>query len=235
MDSTKAALSALAVRELSKRDVCYLGIGSGTTIGFFIEELGQSSREFIIIPTSIDTEIRVSSKQFCQKIESAEISPDLAVDGADEVEQSTKWILKGGGGALTREKIVAYSAKEFWILADSSKIVEKLGLARPVPIEVLPFGWKRTKHLIERLGGTCQLRQATGKLGPVITDNGNYLLDFQSNCDWNPKEMENDLNQIPGVVENGIFTRIPDKLFVAEIKTAKILTFEAEQFLSRIR
>jgi ribose 5-phosphate isomerase A len=227
LDPAKVALSASAANELLKKNVQCLGIGSGTTIQFFIEELSHTTRKFIVIPTSADTEIRVSSKDFCLNLDSSGISPDLAVDGTDEIEHTSGWLLKGGGGALTREKIVAYSAKEFWILADISKMVEKLGSTRSIPVEILPFGWKRVKHLIEKLGGICELRQASGKLGPVITDNGNYLLDFQPTGDWNPKEMEQSLKLIPGVVENGIFTRAPDRLFMADGKTVKILSFKA--------
>lgn len=226
MDSAKAAISALAVKEILNTNVHCLAIGSGTTIHFFIEELEHSGREFVVIPTSIETEIRASSKQFCQKLDSLGRIPDLAIDGADQVNQFSGCLLKGGGGALTREKIVAYSAKELWILVDSSKIVEKLAVNHPIPVEVLPFGWKITKHCIENLGGICQLRQATGKLGPVITDNGNYLLEFQPSYDWDPKELEKNLKMIPGVVENGIFTRPPEKLFVAEGKTARIVNYK---------
>ncbi|MFQ5979677.1 MAG: ribose 5-phosphate isomerase A [Candidatus Heimdallarchaeota archaeon] len=226
MDSAKAAISALAVKELLNTNVHCLAIGSGTTIHFFIEELEHSGMEFIVIPTSIETEIRASSKQFCQRLDRLGRIPDLAIDGADQIDQFSGCLLKGGGGALTREKIVAYSAKELWILVDSSKIVEKLAVNRPIPVEVLPFGWKITKLRIENLGGSCQLRQATGKLGPVITDNGNYLLDFQPSHDWDPKEMENKLKIIPGVVENGIFTRPPEKLFVADGKTARIVNYK---------
>ncbi|MFW9916401.1 MAG: ribose 5-phosphate isomerase A [Candidatus Thorarchaeota archaeon] len=226
MDSAKAALSASAVNELLKKNIQSLGIGSGTTIQFFIEELSHTTRKFIVVPTSTDTEIRVSSKEFCLSIESSGLSPDLAIDGTDEIERTSGWLLKGGGGALTREKIVAYSAEEFWILADSSKMVEKLGAKRSIPVEVLRFGWKRAKYLIEELGGKCELRQASEKLGPVITDNGNFLLDFQPTRGWDPKEMEQTLKLIPGVVENGIFTRTPDRLFIADDKTVKILSFK---------
>ncbi|MHA2271066.1 MAG: ribose 5-phosphate isomerase A [Candidatus Hodarchaeales archaeon] len=235
MDPAKAALSASAANELLKKNIQCLGIGSGTTIQFFIEELSRTTRKFIVVPTSTDTEIRVSSKEFCLSIESSGISPDLVIDGTDEIERTSGWLLKGGGGALTREKIVAYSAKEFWILADISKMVEKLGSKRSIPVEVLPFGWKRVKHLIEKLGGKSELRQASEKLGPVITDNGNYLLDFQPARDWNPKEMEQNLKLLPGVVENGIFTRAPDRLFLSDGKTVKILSFKATEQLTELQ
>ena len=225
VDETKSALSALAVKELLKRNINCLGIGSGTTIQHFIEALTNSNQEFEVIPTSVDTEIRVSTKQFCRKIESIVISPELAIDGADEVEISSGYLLKGGGGALTREKIVAYSAEEFWVLIDSSKLVNKLGTLHSIPIEVLPFGWKRTNQCIEQLKGSCQIRKGTGKVGPVITDNGNYILDFQPKGNWNPKEMENKINQIPGVVENGIFVRSPNKVIVGKGKTTEIMIY----------
>ncbi len=226
MDKSKETISALALKSLQRTSFSRIGLGSGSTVKAFISQLECSDSKFIIIPTSVDSEIHSTRKKFCLRIEHFDTSCEVAIDGADEVERSTGYLIKGGGAALTREKIVAYAAEQFWILADASKIVEKLGSTQPIPIEVLSFGWKETKHQIEKLGGECTLRAGTGKLGPIITDNGNFILDFSTNLDWDPQELERKINLIPGVIENGIFTRPPDKIFIGKGENSEIMTFQ---------
>ncbi len=141
---------------------------------------------------------------------------DLAIDGADEVDPENN-VIKGGGAALLREKIVAYNAKVFVVVADSTKIVDTLGTKFPLPVEIIGEARIPVTHALEKLGATCVLREGVRKAGPVITDNGNQILD----CTWkepvDPEKMEKKINRIPGVVEVGFFTRNKPVVFaVAE-------------------
>lgn len=131
---------------------------------------------------------------------------DLAIDGADEVEPEN-CVIKGGGAALLQEKIVAYNSKVFVIVADSSKIVSSLGTKFPLPVEIIASARVPVTKAIEALGAKCTLREGVRKAGPVITDNGNQILD----CLWqkpvSADYIESELNKIVGVVENGFFTK----------------------------
>lgn len=140
---------------------------------------------------------------------------DLAIDGADEVQPDCSCI-KGGGAAHVREKIVEYNSKIFVVIADSSKSVENIGTKFPVPVEIIPDARIPVINTLEKTGATCVLREGIRKAGPVITDNGNQILD----CTWkNPidvKKMEDEINHIPGVVENGLFSKNKPIVFIAK-------------------
>jgi ribose 5-phosphate isomerase A len=138
---------------------------------------------------------------------------DLAVDGADEIEQGTLNLLKGLGGAALREKIVASAAKQFVIVADEEKVVGKLGSRAPVPVEVTRFGWELTLHRVRGLGATTTLRQAAGE--PYITDGGNFILDATFGPIAEPAALDTKLHAIPGVVGNGLFIRMATLALVA--------------------
>lgn len=131
---------------------------------------------------------------------------DLAIDGADEIAPDN-CVIKGGGAALFREKIVAYNSKIFVVIADSSKIVKTLGTKFPLPVEILEEARVPVVNAIAKLGGECVLRQGIRKAGPVITDNGNQLLDVLWKKSVDAAAMEKKINSITGVVENGFFTR----------------------------
>jgi ribose 5-phosphate isomerase A len=133
-------------------------------------------------------------------------SLDFAVDGADEVDEDLN-LTQGGGGALLIEKIVAYSAKKFVVVVDSSKLVKNLGLAFPVPTEVLREARVSAAKAFASLGAQADIRMAVKKMGAVITDNGNILLDLKFTKAFNPRELEAELSRIPGVLGNGIFSR----------------------------
>ena len=172
-------------------------------------KLGQLVKEGLSIrgiPTSLQTaelakklEIPLASFEEIDHI-------DLSIDGADEVDSHLN-LIKGGGGALLREKIIAKAAQQFIVVADPSKKVKTLG-SFPLPVEVVPFGAKLTKNHIKELGGNPRLRQLNG--APYQTDNGNYIFDCTFPNFTQPQELELSLNKIPGVVENGLFIGMAD-------------------------
>ncbi|MDD3985045.1 MAG: ribose-5-phosphate isomerase RpiA, partial [Methanobacterium sp.] len=145
---------------------------------------------------------------------------DIAIDGADEVDPKLN-LIKGGGAAHTLEKIVDESAKQFIVIVDESKIVKKLGNF-PVPVEIIPNATRTVKDHLLDMEGLPILRMAEKKDGPVVTDNGNFIYDVKFNIK-DPKKLETELNNIPGVVENGIFTQIVDQVIVGKDTCIEIL------------
>ncbi|MDD5110974.1 MAG: ribose-5-phosphate isomerase RpiA [Candidatus Altiarchaeota archaeon] len=183
-----------------------LGLGSGTTMRYFIEELANAKLDVTCVPSSRATEtlaVKLNLKVIdlnsaLGKARYGEIPQiDLAVDGADEADKRMN-LIKGGGGALTREKLVASASKTFIVCIDETKWVEKIGKF-PLPIEVLPFAQKFVESEIRELGGTPMLREG------FTTDNGNVILDVTGLDLSDPLDMEGMLNNIPGLIENGIF------------------------------
>lgn len=140
---------------------------------------------------------------------------DLAIDGADEIAPD-KAVIKGGGAALLREKIVEYNAKTFVVIGDSSKAVKSLGTKFPLPVEIIADARVPVQKALEKLGAKCVLREGVRKAGPVITDNGNQILDLLWEKPVDPKLMEKKINEIVGVVENGFFTKNRPIVFVAQ-------------------
>jgi ribose 5-phosphate isomerase A len=195
-------------------DGMLIGIGTGSTVEFAIKKLGEmvkSDLKIEGIPTSMRTkkQAKECGIPLVDLNEYNEI--DLTIDGADEVDSYLN-LIKGGGGALTREKIIAYHSKKVIIIVDESKIVKKLGVGVPIPVEVTKFGWKATKKSLEEIKCTSELRKIMDEV--YITDNSNYILD----CDFGkidePEVLENQINSIPGVVENGLFIGLADEVIV---------------------
>jgi len=144
---------------------------------------------------------------------------DLAIDGADEVDPGFQ-LIKGGGACHVREKLVASKSDQLLIVVDETKLVQNLNLSFPLPVEVLPNAWKQVQEVISEMQGSSTLRMATKKAGPVVTDQGNLILDvLYNNCIKNPKEIEMTINNIPGVLENGLFVDLTDKVLVGKIET----------------
>ncbi len=192
-----------------------IGLGTGSTTHYFIEKLGMRLKEeeldIMGIPTSYqsfflakDWNIPVTTLE--------EHDVDIAVDGADEVDPALN-LIKGGGAAHTLEKIVDYSADRFIVIVDDSKMVKTLG-AFPVPVEVIPTASRIVSHILEDMGAATSIRMAERKDGPVITDNGNFVIDAEFGVLNDPEDLEIELNSIPGVVENGIFSGVVDQVFV---------------------
>lgn len=191
------------------KDGMVIGLGTGSTVFYTITKLGRLVQQGLSIkgiPTSLQTE-KLARELGIPLASFKEIDHiDVAIDGADEVTPELD-LIKGGGGALLREKIIAKAANTFIVVADSQKLVDTLG-AFPLPVEVVPFGMEMTQKYLEVLGGSPKLRQHNGS--PYQTDNGNYIFDCSFQKITHPGELERDLNLIPGVVDNGLFVGMAD-------------------------
>ncbi len=197
-DEQKRAVAQAAIQYVPAG--CIVGVGTGSTANYFIEELAKIKHKIEgAVASSEATAQRLRSHGIeVMDLNSVNELP-LYVDGADEVTEHLHMI-KGGGGALTREKIVAAVARKFVCVADQSKLVEVLG-EFPLPVEVIPMARSYVAREIARLGGQPMLRQG------FTTDNGNVILDVRGLQILNPIELETALNQITGVVTNGLFAR----------------------------
>lgn len=180
-----------------------VGLGSGTTVAEVVRVLAEGRPRSVFVPASRFTEdlCRKAGLRLGTLEEYREV--DLTIDGADEVSPQLD-LLKGGGGAHTREKLLALSSRRLVIAVDRTKLVRALGERMPVPVEVLPFAWRQTAAGLSKLGGRPSLRMV-GEKGPFITDNGNYVLDVRFGRIERPGELERGINAVSGVVENGIF------------------------------
>ena len=197
------------------KDGQVVGLGTGSTTHHFIRFLGERVKnedlDILGIPTSFQS--LILAREAGIKITTLdEHDINIAVDGADEV-SPTLDLIKGGGAAHTLEKLVDSSADEFVVIVDESKMVDSLG-EFPVPLEIIPDSLRLVKNAVTDMGGIPELRMGIQKDGPVITDNGNFVLDTKFDEIENPYELEIELNTIPGVLENGIFAGITDKVIV---------------------
>jgi ribose 5-phosphate isomerase A len=205
-DNLKRAVARKAV-ELVKSGMI-VGLGTGSTASMAIEELGKlisqnKVKDVVGVATSYQS--RVLARQFGVKtVDLNDVNHiDVAFDGADEVDASMN-LIKGGGAAHTMEKVVDSIAKQCVILIDQTKVVPELGLTFPLPVEVLPFALSPVLRALVGLGGVPEIRNALRKDGPVITDLGNMVVDVRfPEGIKNPAELENKINMIPGVIENG--------------------------------
>ena len=197
---------------------CVLGVGTGSTVNFLIDLLPDLINKIqAVVSSSDESTKRLEAHGFEVSNLNNIGNIDLYIDGADEATKNLH-LIKGGGGALTREKILAASAKKFVCIVDDSKIVDRLGNF-PLPIEVLPMAQSYIAREIVKMKGQPILREN------FITDNGNHILDIHNLDITNPIETETAINQIPGVMTVGIFARRPaDTLLIAEENTIKIIT-----------
>ena len=199
-----------------------VGLGTGSTTAYAIQHLGDRLKSGDLkdikgVPTSFQAS--VLAKQYGIPLVTLDDVDriDMAIDGADEVDPA-KNLIKGGGAAHTREKIVDGLADYFIVVVDSSKLVDKLGSTFPLPVEVLPLAVAPVTRALERLGGKPELRMGVKKDGPVITDQGNMVLDVTFSDISNPAELEKTINNIPGVLDNGLFVGLTDLVLIGEIK-----------------
>jgi ribose 5-phosphate isomerase A len=199
-----------------------VGLGTGSTTAYAIQYLGDRLKSGELtdikgIPTSFQAS--VLAKQYGIPLTTLDEVEriHIAIDGADEVDPQ-KNLIKGGGAAHTREKVVDSLAELFIVVVDQSKIVTALGSTFPVPVEVLPMAIAPVTRALEKLGGKPELRMGVKKDGPVITDQGNMVLDVTFASIPNPAELEKTLNNIPGVLENGIFVGVTDIVLIGEIR-----------------
>ena len=195
-----------------------VGVGSGSTVNCFIEALGELKDQIQGAVAASKASEELLRKQGIEVFSANDVSSlDIYVDGADEINPQ-KMMIKGGGAALTREKIVAALAKKFICIVDASKQVDVLGSTFPLPVEVIPMArWQVGRKLVS-LGGAPEYREG------VVTDNGNVILDVHNFAILNPVEMEKELNNVAGVVTNGIFAlRGADIVIVGTPDGAKII------------
>lgn len=219
----KAAAEAAAALVTSGMVV---GLGTGSTAAFVVSELGRrvaaEGLKIIGIPTSERTAEQARSLNIPLATFAERQHIDLTIDGADEVERESLHLVKGLGGALLREKIVAAASTHMAVIADETKLVDHLGMRTAVPVEVVPFGWEATQEKLKELGSTPKLRAAAdGK--PYVTDGGHYILDCAFGKIEKPKELGRHLDHTVGVVEHGLFLDFAWQVFVGGKDGVKIL------------
>jgi ribose 5-phosphate isomerase A len=213
--AAKAAVEALV------RSGMKLGLGTGSTAMPAVRHIGALMaqgrlKNILAVPTSLQTLMECETWGVpLATLNSAGIQGrlDLTIDGADEADPENR-VIKGGGGALLLEKIVAYASDSYCIVADESKLVDHLGLRFPLPLELVPEARLPVARALEKYGAEPVLREAVRKAGPVITEHGNLILDIRFKAPVDPAVLEQELNQIPGVVENGFFTRLRPVIYL---------------------
>jgi len=217
----KQIVADAAVKEIE--DGMIIGLGSGSTAALMIKSLAGQIRSGKLknirgVPTSFQSEVLAMEHEI-PLIDLASVNQiDLAIDGADEVDPDFQ-LIKGGGACHVQEKLVASKANKLLIVVDETKLVQNLNLVFPLPVEVLPSAWKQVKDIISEMSGDSTLRMATKKAGPVVTDQGNLILDVLFNDGIKvPKDLEILINNIPGVLENGLFVDLTDKVLVGKIE-----------------
>ena len=224
----KQIVADAAIKEV-KSDMT-LGLGSGSTAALMIKRLSDEIRSGKLhnirgVATSFQSEV-LALELDIPLIDLASVSQiDLAIDGADEVDPGFQ-LIKGGGACHVREKLVASKANKLLIVVDETKLVQHLNHSFPLPVEVLPNSWKQVQEVILEMNGSSTLRMAAKKAGPVVTDQGNLVLDvlFKDGIE-NPKDIEMSINNIPGVLENGYFVDLTDKVLVGKIENNNAVVY----------
>jgi ribose 5-phosphate isomerase A len=199
-----------------------LGLGTGSTVNFFWKKLSEKIKKGLQI-TGVSSSNSTTSLALSYNIPLVSMDEveriDLTIDGADEIDEQFNGI-KGGGGALLYEKLIAsVSKRNIWIV-DSSKIVKRLGKF-PLPVEIVPFGYKQTLNKIKRAGLNPSLRIKNGEI--FQTDAGNYIIDLNLGKIENPEKLSNEIKLINGVIENGLFVNTPDLVLVGSEDGVKVL------------
>ncbi len=222
VDAVKEHLGR-TIAERFVRDGMKVGLGTGSTAIHVVRRIGElvaagTLRGVVAVPTSFESTLEAQRYGIpLRSMNDPDIDGalDIAIDGADEVDRNTLYVIKGGGGALTREKVVEYRAQTLIVIVDESKVSDHLGTIFPIPVECIPDARLPVEHDLRLLGGDPVLRMAQRKAGPVITDNGNVILDVHfDEPAFDAPELERLINGIPGVLENGIFTRPERRVFV---------------------
>lgn len=227
-DEQKILVANHAVDTLVKEGVLRsgmkIGLGTGSTAMPAVKRLAEyiengTLKDIAAVPTSFQTSLACEDYRIpVFSLTSARIngSLDLTIDGADEVDED-RYLVKGGGAALLKEKIIAYNSSYFVVIGDATKSVKQLGISFPLPIEIVPEARVSIIKRLESYGVAIVLRDGIRKKGPVITDNGNFILDitWPAGAAVNPAALEYELNTIPGVIENGFFTQKQPRVFLS--------------------
>jgi ribose 5-phosphate isomerase A len=220
-DRTRAKRRAGESAARRVEDGMVVGLGTGTTAAAAIRHLGDrvdSGLDIQAVPTSHQSR-SLASDVGIQLTSLAEAEPDIAIDGADQV--AGRNLVKGGGAAHAREKVVDAAAATFLVVVDPTKVAETLD--HPVPVEVLPDARATVSAAVARLGGEPTLRQAEQKDGPVVTDNGNLVLDCAFGTIDAPTDLAVDLDTVPGVVAHGLFVGLADEIHVGTADGVDVL------------
>ena len=217
IEAAKRAAAEKALEEVHY--VRIVGIGSGTTLELLVPELAKliknTGLELMLVPTSRQIEAAIT-KAGLTIVSLNDVSQiDLALDGADQVESQTLNLIKGRGAALTREKIVDSAAKKLIVVVDERKMIHTLGSSQVVPIEVIPFAHKLVMRKLVELGGKPELRCSKG-FNPIMTDNGNFVVDVDFGPIKDAHILEAQLKSIPGLVETGLFLDLTDRVYVGQ-------------------
>jgi ribose 5-phosphate isomerase A len=222
-DDAKKRAAAEAVKNIRDGDV--VGLGSGSTAAYAIREIGKRVQDEGLTIKGVATSSEAERIAMAEGIDLTSLDSveqlDIAVDGADQVDRDLN-LIKGLGGALAREKIVDDLTKCLIIVVDETKLSDRLGVNMPVPVEVLPFALNPVTSRLKKMGGRPVLRmREDGEI--MVTDNHNYILDTYFGTIENPEEMREKLKLIAGVIENGLFIDMTDKLYVGCKKGIKIM------------
>jgi ribose 5-phosphate isomerase A len=224
MELVKERAAIEACKQIKDGDI--VGLGTGSTAAYAIKEIGRLIREEKMqlygVPTSrqtfllaIENGIPITSLRQHPRI-------DIDIDGADQIDENLN-LIKGGGGALTREKIIASASKEVIIIADESKLVKNLGKNYYLPIEILEFAESFVKTQIKKIGGKPFARIKKNSFELYKTDNGNIILDIDFDIIYDPIKLDSKLQSIPGIVETGLFIGMVDKAYIGTKTTVKKL------------
>jgi ribose 5-phosphate isomerase A len=194
-----------------------VGLGTGSTAAFLVSALGRrvakENLRIVGIPTSERTAEHARSLNIPLTTFAEHTEIDLTIDGADEILPGPLYLIKGHGGALLREKIVAAASKRMVVVGDESKIVERLGSLVSVPVEVVPYGWQATEKKLARLEGKPALRLGVDNK-PFVTDGGHYIIDCAFGAMNDPKEIAHHLDHVVGAVEHGLFLKYASEAFI---------------------
>jgi len=217
---TKKALGTHAVDHFV-RDGMRLGLGTGSTAIWATRRVGAllaegSLKGIRAVTTSLQTELEARAlgiPVLTLNDTALDCTLDLTIDGADEIDPACN-LIKGGGGALLMEKIIAYASRTLLIIVDSSKLSARLCDSFAIPVEIVADAVEPVSRNLRELGGEVSLRMAVKKAGPVVTDLGNLLLDVTFRRSFDPRRMEDELKLIPGVLEDGLFTKNRPQLLV---------------------
>ncbi len=209
----RAAMEAL--RYVNEAEI--IGIGTGSTVNELIKLIGKKKREFknkIFITSSYDSTLKLAEMRLKVLHPSTVSEIDIYIDGADEVDREMNMI-KGGGAALTLEKLLAYYSKKRIFIVDYTKLVSWLGEKHPIPIDVIPYAVLMVKRKLEKMGFEVEVRRAIkGKYGPVTSDIGGVILDVKVEKPMNPRKLDEEIRGLPGVIETGLFIDLADKIIV---------------------
>jgi ribose 5-phosphate isomerase A len=223
-DQLKQAAAEVAVGLVE--DGMVVGLGTGSTAKFAVEALGKRVKEglhIVGVPTSEATarQARGAGIQVSSLAEHIEI--DVTIDGADEIQRGTLDLIKGHGGALLREKVVASASRRLIIIADDTKLVDQLGTHFALPVEVVPFGWQAAERKLQQLGAKTKLRPGPDEK-PFVTDGGNFIVDCTFSPIRDPAALDQALNTVVGVVEHGLFLRMTSRAIVAGQDGVQVFT-----------